>query len=119
MRIGLPANDTDLNSPISDNFGRSLYYLIYDDKTEQAEFKVNTAAMSQGGAGVKAAQIVVDSSVEKVITPQLGENAFNVLNSADIEIYKSESGTLMDNIKLLKDGQLRLLSSIHRGHHGH
>ena len=119
MKIGLPANDTDIQSPISDNFGRSLYYLIYDVETEQAVFVENTAAMSQGGAGVKAAQIVVDNSVTKVITPQLGENAFHVLNSADIEIYKSEKGSLEDNIKLLKDGQLRLLSSIHRGHHGH
>lgn len=117
MKIGLPANSTDVNSPISDNFGRALYYMIYDVESEETRFEKNTAAMSQGGAGIKAAQLVVDSEAKIVITPQLGENAFNVLNSAKIEIYKSEKGSLMDNIRLYKDGQLQLLANIHKGRH--
>ena len=119
MRIGIPAEVKDINGPVSNNFGRTQYYFIYDDSNENYEFISNDAANSQGGAGVKAAQLVVDSKAEIVITPQLGENAAAVLNAANIQIYKCEDGTLMENIKLLKDDRLTLLSSIHKGYHGH
>lgn len=119
MRIGIPANIEDVNSPVSDNFGRAAFYFIYDDKENRGEFIANTAAMSQGGAGIKAAQIIVDSGAGVVITPQMGENAAAVLKSAKMELYLSKEGSLMDNIKFLKDGQLVPLESIHQGYHGH
>lgn len=119
MRIGIPAEIKDIKGPVSNNFGRTQYYFIYDDSSEHFEFILNSAAQSQGGAGVKAAQTVVDSKADVLITPQLGENAAAVLKAAKIVIYKCEEGSLLDNIKLLKDGQLSLLSDIHQGYHGH
>lgn len=119
MRIGIPAETQDVNGSVSSNFGRTQYYFIYDDTNENFEFISNIASNSLGGAGVKAAQVVVDNKADAVIAPQMGENAAAVLKAAQIVIYKCEEGSLMENIKLLKDGQLTLLSDIHQGYHGH
>lgn len=119
MRIGIPTETADINGSVSNNFGRTQYYLIYDDTNENFEFVSNPAANSQGGAGVKAAQVIVDNKAVAVITPQMGENAAAVLEAAQIMIYKCEEGSLMENIRLFKDGQLALLSDIHKGYHGH
>lgn len=119
MIIGIPADIDDTKSAVSGSFGRAPLYFIYNTLDEKGLFIENTARNAQGGAGVKAAQLLLDQNVEAVITPQLGENASMVLKAAKIELYKSENGTLMDNVLRLGDGQLELLLEIHQGYHGH
>jgi len=63
-------------------------FLIYDTETKESIFLDNGAAASTGGAGIKAAQTIVDNKVNALLTPRCGENAANVLKSADIKIYK-------------------------------
>lgn len=117
MIIGIPADNEDENSPVSGTFGRAPFYFIYDDENDAGEFIANTAAMAQGGAGIKAASLVVSQKVDAIITPQLGENAAKVIKAADIKIYQSTEGSLMDNVLRLKDGKLDLLHNIHEGSH--
>ncbi|MGM0395670.1 MAG: NifB/NifX family molybdenum-iron cluster-binding protein [Bacillota bacterium] len=117
MIIGIPADIEDMNGPVSGSFGRAPYYFIYDDQKEVGFFVQNTAANAQGGAGVKAAQILVDQKVDAVISPQLGENASTVLQTTDTKLYQSKEGSLMDNVLLLKDGKLEQLMNIHEGFH--
>lgn len=119
MLIGIPCNIKDLNSAVGESFGRSNYYLIYDTENNNSNFVINHASNSQGGAGVKAAQVIVDYKVDALITPQLGENAAIVLKAADIKIYKSILGTLIENISALKKDELPSLMEIHQGYHGH
>ena len=75
MKIALPVKARSLQAEISDTFGRTEYFLIYDMENKTAEYIDNSAAASQGGAGIKAAQTVVDQNVEALLTPQCGENA--------------------------------------------
>jgi predicted Fe-Mo cluster-binding NifX family protein len=117
MIIGIPADKEDKNSPVSGSFGRSPFYFIYNDETEEVKFVVNEAATAQGGAGVKAASTVVEQNVDVVITPQLGENAAMVIKAANIKMYQSKEGSLMDNVLYLKDGKLEQLDNIHEGFH--
>jgi len=118
MIICIPCEEEDMNSEVGESFGRSSYYLVYNDSDHTGKFVVNGASNSQGGAGVKAAQIVVDQKIDVLITPQLGDNAAVVLQGAKIKIYHSKKGSLMDNIVALKDGELDLLTAIHQGYHG-
>ena len=46
------------------------YFYIYDTTTNSGDFIINEAATSSGGAGVKAAQIIVDHCVDRLITPR-------------------------------------------------
>lgn len=117
MIIGIPADIKDMNGPVSGSFGRAPLYFIYDNIKEAGFFIENTAATAQGGAGVKAAQLLVDQNVTVAISPQMGENASMLLQAAKIKLYQSKDGSLMDNVLMLKDGKLEELLNIHEGYH--
>lgn len=119
MIIGIPADIEDMNGPVSGSFGRAPYYFIYDEEMRSGHFVQNTAATAQGGAGVKAAQILVDQKAEVVISPQLGENAAMVLKDSNMDLFKPVDGSLMDNVLLFRDGKLEQLNDIHEGFHKH
>lgn len=119
MRIAIPVQEQDLKGKVSDSFGRTRYFLIYDTKSESAVFLDNSAAAATGGAGIVAAQAVVDNKVEALLTPRCGENAAKVIQAAGIEIFKTGSVVVQDNIKAFLDGNLLPLDEIHAGNHGH
>ena len=77
----------------------------------------NSAAASQGGAGIQAAQALTDAGAEAVITYRCGENAAQVLNAAKIGLYRAQDGTAFENIEKYKSGRLELLSHTHPGLH--
>jgi predicted Fe-Mo cluster-binding NifX family protein len=118
VKISIPTDEKSLDSNVCVSFGRTPYYLIYDTDTEESVFIDNSAATSAGGAGIKAAQIVVDSKANVLLTPRLGENAAEVLKAADIKIYKTAPGNALENILQFIDGKLALLEEIHAGFHG-
>ncbi|HKL93835.1 MAG TPA: NifB/NifX family molybdenum-iron cluster-binding protein [Clostridia bacterium] len=119
MRIALPVNDKDIKSEICPSFGRTPYFLIYDTAEKSSVFLDNLAAQSAGGAGIKAAQMLVDQSVKVIIAPRYGENAAKVLIDGDIKVYKNIVGTAEENIKAYEKNQLDILADIHPGFHNH
>ena len=119
MKIAIPVDEKTLKSNICVSFGRTPYFLIHDTETEENVFIDNSAAASTGGAGIKAAQMIVDNQANVLLTPRCGENAVDVLKSADIKIFKTTSALAKDNIDDFIDGKLSLLDEIHAGFHGH
>lgn len=119
MKIAMPVDEKTMESSVCISFGRTPYFLIYDTETNRSVFLDNSAATSQGGAGIKAAQTVVDSHAGALLTPRCGENAAEVINAANIKIYKTIKDSIKDNIAAFKDGKLLLLDEIHPGFHGH
>ena len=103
MKIAIPVNNNSIENGVCQSFGRAPYFLIYDTDSDESAFLDNKAATSQGGAGIVAAQSLVDSKVEALLTPRCGENAANVLNAANVEIYKTMNDSVNDNIQALKD----------------
>ena len=119
MKIVIPVDAKTLESNICASFGRAPYFLIYDTETKESVFIDNSAAASTGGAGIKAAQTIVDNKANALLTPRCGQNAADVIKSADIKIYKTTSTSVKDNIAAFVDGKLPLLDEIHAGFHGH
>jgi predicted Fe-Mo cluster-binding NifX family protein len=118
MKIAIPVDDKSRETNVCMSFGRTPYFLIYDTETKDNIFLDNSAAASQGGAGIKAAQTVVDNQVRALLTPRCGENAAEVINAADIKIYKTINDSIQDNIDAFNEGRLSLLEDIHAGFHG-
>lgn len=118
MKLALPVENKTIEGDICISFGRTPYFLIYDTETKNSIFLDNTAANSQGGAGIKAAQTLVDSKVEALVTPRCGENAAQVLQAADIKIFKSIYKSIKENIDAFIEEKLPLLNEIHAGFHG-
>ncbi len=117
MKVAIPVDKKDMETSVCDSFGRAPYYLVYDTETEEDEFIDNSAAASSGGAGIKAAQTIVDTGADALLTPRCGENAADVLKTADIKIYKTENISAKENINALVAGELSLLDEIHAGLH--
>jgi len=117
MKIAIPAEKKDLNSPVCLSFGRAPFYLIYDTSSDSHEFVDNEAMKAQGGAGIKAALQLVNEKVLFVITFRAGENAAQVLQAGNIKIYKALEKSLIENVQALKENKLEELTEIHAGFH--
>jgi predicted Fe-Mo cluster-binding NifX family protein len=119
MKLIVPVESKSLDVPVCPSFGRTPLYVSFDTETGSHEFLDNSAATSQGGAGIKASQMLADHGAKAIITYRCGDNAAQVLNAAKIEMYKAHEGTVSDNIKSFMEGKLSLLSEIHPGLHNH
>ena len=89
MKIAIPVNDKSMDKGVCPSFGRAPYFLVYDTETKKGDFIDNGAASSQGGAGIKAAQLIVDNGADALITPRCGENAASVIKTGQVRIYRS------------------------------
>lgn len=118
MIIGIPVDKDSMEGNVSTHFGRTDFFLIYNTEDKEATFVKNAAAQSAGGAGIKAAQLIVDHKVDALISPRLGQNAAEVINSQNIKLYQSITGSIGENIKALEEDKLSPLNNIHEGFHG-
>lgn len=114
MKIAIPLDDTRKEVCVS--FGRAPYFLFAQE--EQVEILKNPAASSEGGAGLQAAQFVVDQGADALVTVRCGENAAEVLKEAEISIYKSRGNDANENLKACREGKLETLTHFHAGYHG-
>ncbi len=119
MKVIVPVESKSLDAPVCPSFGRTPLFVLFDTESGNHEFLDNGAAASQGGAGIKAAQMLVDSGAAALITYRCGENAAEVLNTANVKMYKAQDGSVAENLAKLKDGKLSLLTEIHPGFHNH
>jgi predicted Fe-Mo cluster-binding NifX family protein len=119
MRIAIPVDEKTINGDVCVSFGRAPYFLIYDTKTNEEIYLDNSAVASQGGAGVKAAQVVADNGVKALLTPRIGENAEKVLRNAEVLVYKTISNSIKENIDAFILEKLVLLYDVHPGFHQH
>jgi len=118
MKIAIPVDEKNMEANVNVSFARAPYFLIYDTETKETIFLDNSAAASTGGAGIKAAQTIVDNKADALLTPRCGEKAAEVLKSADIKIYKTTFASVKDNIDAFIARKLSILDEIHAGFHG-
>jgi predicted Fe-Mo cluster-binding NifX family protein len=107
MKIAVSANGVDLDAPTSPIFGRAPNFLIVDTESMAFNPLGNPAMGAAGGAGVRAAQFVVEHGVEAVISGNVGPNAFDVLQAADVPVYLFEGGTVRQAVEDCKAGTLQ------------
>jgi len=119
MKIAMPVTDHFQDAMIYSSFGRAPYFAFYDSELKTVEFVGNNAATTQGGAGIKAAQMIVDQKTDVLIAPRCGENSLMVLEGAKVAIFLSPGGTIQDNIQAFQAGKLSKMQDFHPGYHGH
>lgn len=117
MIIALPVEEGSFSGEISQSFGRAPFFLLYDTEKKTSEFIENSAPASLGGAGIKAAQLVVDRKAEALLVPRCGENAARVLRGGGVRIYKVINDSVQANIEAFIAGKLEELAEIHPGNH--
>ena len=118
MIIAIPADEKKTDSGVCPSFGRTPCFLYYNTETKESHFMDNGAADSPGGAGIQAAQELVDGGAQAVLTPRCGENAGQVLKAAEIAVYKTVPGSVQHNVEEFLAGRLTELTAFHPGYHG-
>lgn len=120
MIIVMPVDENQTKTNVCVSFGRAPYFLVYDTENpeQKASFVENTAASQRGGAGIKAAQTILDLKAGVLLTPRCGENAADVLKSGGVALYQTFAGSAGDNIQAFLEGKLPPLGNIHPGFHG-
>ncbi len=114
MRIAVPLDENKQDVCVV--LARAPYFLFQDEETER--IVENPAAQAYGGAGMQAAQFLVDNGVTALITVRCGQNAADVLTAAGMKIYKSVNKTAAEELTALADGKLEELTHFHGGFHG-
>lgn len=118
MKIAMPVNENSIDSTVCVSFGRCPYFLIYNTDTEENIFLENKSAESPSGAGIKAAQFIVDEKVDILLTPRVGEKANKVFENTKIKFYKTKGDNIVENIKDFNKGKLEILDVFNKGSHG-
>lgn len=88
MKIAITSYGQDRDSPIDTRFGRAEYFLIHDTETNSWEGHSNKQGLTAAhGAGIQAAQNILGSGAEVLVTGHVGPKAFKVLNAGGMEIF--------------------------------
>lgn len=107
MKICVTSQGDNLNSQIDPRFGRCRYFIIVDTETMQFEAVQNPNIEAMGGAGVQSGQLVASKGVKAVLTGNVGPNAFQTLQAANIDVVTGASGSVKDAIGEYKKGKLK------------
>ncbi len=106
MKICVTATAGDLNAQVDPRFGRSQYFVFVDSDTMVFEAMPNEAIAAPGGAGIQAAQTVVNKGANMLISGNIGPNAFQVLSTAGVKVATGVNGTVKEAVEMYKNGGL-------------
>jgi len=107
MKIAISATGPTLDAEVDPRFGRCQCFVIANPETIEFEVIDNSSAMAAGGAGISAAQMIVDKGVDAVLTGNCGPNAYEVLSAAGIKVISGVAGKVRDAIKGYKSGKFQ------------
>jgi len=118
LKLVITTTGQTLDTPMDRRFGRAGGFLVYDLDTEAYTVIDNDQNLHAAqGAGIQAAQQVVESGAEALITGHCGPKAFRVLSAARLAIYNCDAETVAQAIEQFKSGQLKpALSADVEGH---
>jgi len=107
-KICISATGDSLDSLVDPRFGRCQYFLIVDVESNDFKALSNSGISAGHGAGISAAQIIVDEGVSAILTGNIGPNAFMVLGQSGIKIYTGLFDKTCDQaLEMFKNGELK------------
>jgi predicted Fe-Mo cluster-binding NifX family protein len=98
MKIAITSTGTELDSAVEPRFGRCAYFALVDTESGAFEAKANPFHDAAGGAGIQAAQWVVDQGVSALLTGHCGPKSVAVLDDADIRVVEDVAGTVREAV---------------------
>lgn len=107
MKIAISTENGSMDGSVDPRFGRAVGFMIYDEATGEHCFIDNAKNLNAAqGAGIQAAQGVVDADVGAVITGYCGPKAYKVLESAGVKIYTCEKVSVREALEKFRNKEL-------------
>ena len=107
MKIAVSSRGKNLEAEIDPRFGRAGCFLLVDPETLSFEVVENQQNLNlPQGAGIQAAQTVVEHGANIVLTGNCGPKAFQVLKATGVKVAVGVSGTVKEAVDQFKQGKL-------------
>lgn len=107
MKLAFTSTGTNLASKLDPSFGRAKNFLIYDIQTQTLEVISNQQNLAATqGAGIQAAQTIVATGAEALITGHCGPKALRVLADARIKVFNTQEPIVIQALKRYLAGEL-------------
>lgn len=87
MKLAITTTAPQIDAAADPRFGRAAAFCVIDTASGARETHPNPALDAASGAGVRAAQALIDQGVEAVISGAYGPKAHQVLTAAGLELY--------------------------------
>ncbi len=118
-KIAVTSDGPDLDGPLDPRFGRAAGFIIINPKTFESTYLDNgsSQAMAQG-AGIQAAENIVNSGAKVVLTGYVGPKAFQSLSAAGIAVIQNlENLTVRQAVEKFKTGEVSTASQPNKNGH--
>jgi predicted Fe-Mo cluster-binding NifX family protein len=108
MKIAVTSQGNKPESQVDPRFGRAKWFVIFDTDTDSYEALDNTQVLNlPQGAGIQAAQHIIDSGAEVLLTGHCGPNAFNTLSAGNVKVVTGVGGTVGEAIDKHQKGEMK------------
>lgn len=111
MKIAVCTQANHLQSTVDSRFGRAAFFAVYDDAAKEWEFIENNQDLQAAqGAGIQAAQAVMDAQVDVLIASNVGPKAMTALTVNGVAVYEAAAGmSVQQALKDYQNGKLTQL----------
>lgn len=99
MKTIITASGNTADSVFDKRFGRAAWFCIYDSASQETTFIENANADANNGAGIKAAEMVIELKAAKVISGDFGPKAKDLLDKFNIQmVIMNDNDRTIDQI---------------------
>ena len=108
MILIISAQQSQLDSPVNDRFGRAPWLIKIDTETGEWQALQNPGPGQSGGAGVAAAQFVIDQKADAAASGDFGPNAAGAFRAANVKMYLfgKDGLTVREVVERFRQGEL-------------
>lgn len=110
MKIMISSHGDTLQSQPNLRFGRTETFILCNLDEDSWEVFDNPAVTASGGAGVAAAQFLIDHSTKVAISGRFGPNAHQALSAAGIKMltFNDSHDTILSVIEAYRNNDLHI-----------
>jgi len=100
MKVLVAADSNDLGAKVSKRFGHAAFFLLVDSKTWS-----HTALEGVGEGGrAHGADRMEALGIDKIVTANIGPNAFEDLRDRGVKVYLCKHNTVREAVESVADG---------------
>jgi predicted Fe-Mo cluster-binding NifX family protein len=107
LKIAFTTSGIDPAAPLDGRFGRTPKFLVFDLDAGTFDVIDNAPGVNAAqGAGIQAAETVVRSGAQALVTGHCGPKAFRALKAAGVRIFTTDAATVAEALERYKSGKL-------------
>jgi predicted Fe-Mo cluster-binding NifX family protein len=108
LRIAVSSRERGPGSPVEPRFGRAAWFVFYEPDRDAWSAVENPMREAPGGAGARAARLVLDEGATVVLTGRVGPSAGGALRAGGValELVDGAIATAADAISAWREQQL-------------